>query len=305
MGETKDHLDPQNSEQVLSSFHEWMVQHAQAAKSASAVPPPDPDNCASVKSASIAPELSIKSSSSASQERQIDPPIDPSEHANVPPGGSNRSSFETRVVRAICGLLVVVAGAVAWQAYRDDPTMKLVHAWEHSSAIWLSDALGAALGAAPGANRRQSESATASAVEPSNTLSDQAKSMPAVTSIPTKEFAELNEQLQTVANDLVVLRRSVEQLTAGQEQISRDILTVQATEQNVSEKISSLTPAAPVHAPPRKNVARLVRSDTPRQPAAASVSSQPPAAAAASPVDLPPRPPLPLPTPAETPAPLH
>jgi hypothetical protein len=302
MGETKDHLDPQNSEQVLSSFHEWMVQHAQAAKTASAVPPLDQDDCASVKSA---PELSIKSSGGASQERPVDPPLDPSEQANVPPSGSNGSSFETRVVRAICGLLVVVAGAVAWQAYRDDPTMKLVHAWEHSSAIWLSDALGAAVGAAPGANRRQSESATESAAEPSNTLSDQAKSTPAVTSIPTKEFAELNEQLQTVANDLVVLRRGVEQLTARQEQISRDILTVQATEQNVSEKISSLTQAAPVHVPPRKNVARLVRSDTPRQPAAASVSSQPPAAAAASPVDQPPRPPLPLSTPAETPAPLH
>jgi uncharacterized protein YoxC len=298
MGETKDHLDPQNSEQVLSSFHEWMVQHAEAAKSATgAVRPPEPDNCASVKSASIAPELSIKSSGGASQER----PVDPSGQANVPPGGSNRSSFETRVVGTICGLLAVVTVAAAWQAYRDDQTMKLVQAWKHSSVIWLSDALGAA----PGASRRQSESATESAAEPSNILSDQTKSMPAVTPIPTKEFAELNEQLQTVANDLVVLRRSVEQLTARQEQISRDILTVQATEQNVSEKISSLTQAAPVRTPPRKNVARLVRSETPRQPAAASVSSQPPAAAAATSVDQPPRPPLPLPTPAETPAPLH
>jgi uncharacterized protein YoxC len=298
MGETKDHLDPQNSEQVLSSFHEWMVQHAEAAKSATgAVRSSDPDNCASVKSASIAPELSIKSSSGASQER----PGDPSEQANVPPGGSNRSSFETLVVRAICGLLVVVAVAAAWQAYRDDQTMKLVQAWKHSSVIWLSDALDAALGA----DRRQSESATEPAAEPSNTLSDQAKSMPATTSTPTKEFAELNEQLQTVANDLVVLRRSVEQLTAKQEQISRDILTVQATEQNVSEKISSLTQAAPVHAPPRRNVARFVRSETPRQPTTASVSSQPPPAATATPVDQPPRPPLPLPAAAETPAPLH
>lgn len=294
MGETKDHLDPQNSEQVLSSFHEWMVQQAHTARStAAAVKPSDQDSCASAKSASIAPEPSIKSFGSAVQER----PIDPGEQANVPSGGSNRPSFGTRVLRTICGILVVVTVAAAWQAYRDDQTMKLGQTWEHSSMIWLSDALGAALGV----NRRQSESAA----QASNILSDQAKSMPTVTSIPTKEFAELNEQLQTVANDLVVLRRSVEQLTARQEQISRDILTVQATGQNVSEKISSLTQAAPVHALPRKNVARLVRSETPRQPAAASVSSQPPAAAAASPVDQPPRPPLPLPTPAEAPSPLR
>jgi len=293
MGETKGHLDPQNS--VLSSFHEWMIQQAHAAKSPiGAVPRPDQDNCASAKSASIAPELSIKSTSGASQER----PIGPSEHANVPAGGS---SFETRIVRAICSLLIVVAVAAAWQAYRDDQTRKLVQAWGHSSVIWLSDALGAGLAATPVANRQQPESAA----EPGGNLSDQAKSTPAATSIPTKEFAELNEQLQTVANDLVVLRHNIEQLSARQEQMSRDILTVQATGQNVSEKISSLTQAAPVHAPPRKNVARLVRSETPRQPAAAPIPSQPQAAATASPVDQPPRPPLPLPTPAETPSPLH
>jgi hypothetical protein len=302
MGEIKDHLDAQNNEQVLSSFHEWIIQQAHAARSAKgAVRPPDPDNGASVKSPRIAPELSVKSSIGSSQEC----PVDPSEQAALAPGRSRISSFETRVVRMICGLLVAVAVAVAWQAYRDEQTMKLVQAWKHSSVIWLSDALGAALDAASGANRQQSQSAAESAVEPSNTSSDQAKPTSAVTSVAAKEYGELNEQLQTMANDLVALRRSVEQLTARQEQMSRDILTVQATQQNVSEKISSLTQAAPVHAPPRKNVARLVRSETPRQPAAASVSSQPPAAAAVSPVDQPPRPPLPLTTPAEAPSPIH
>jgi hypothetical protein len=302
MGEIKGHLDAQNNEQVLSSFHEWIIQQAHAAKSAKgAVRPPDPDNGASVKSPRTAPELSVKSSIGSSQEC----PVDPSEQAALAPGRSRISSFETRVVRMICGLLVAVAVAVAWQAYRDEQTMKLVQAWKHSSVIWLSDALGAALDAASGANRQQSQSAAESAVEPSSTSSDQAKPTSAVTSVAAKEYGELNEQLQTMANDLVALRRSVEQLTARQEQMSRDILTVQATQQNVSEKISSLTQAAPVHAPPRKNVARLVRSETPRQPAAASVSSQPLAAAAASPVDQPPRPPLPLTTPAEAPSPIH
>jgi uncharacterized protein YoxC len=287
-------LNPQNSEQILSSFYEWMIQHAQAVKSANhTAQPSDPDNCTSRKasylSATPAPELSIKSSS-ASQEHLIDP----SKQTNVPPGGSNRSSFERQVLRTICGLLVVIVVAVVWQAYRDDQTMKLVQAWKHSSLIWLSDVLGAI--------QRQSDTVA----EPSTKLSDQALSTPAVTSTPTKEFAELNEQLQIVANDLAVLRRNVEQLSARQEQMSRDILTVQETEQSVSEKVSSLTQAAPVHAPPRKNVPRVVHSETPKpQPAAASVSSQSSVATTASPVYQPPRPPLPLPTPAETPSPLH
>jgi hypothetical protein len=295
MVESKDQaLNPQNSEQLLTSFHEWMVQQAHAVKSTNqAAQLSDLDNCASRKgsyfSPSIASEPFIKSSSSASQEHQIDP----SKQANIPRGASNRSSVERQVFRIICGLLIAIVVAVVWQAYRDDQTMKLVKAWGHSSVVWLSAALGA------------TQREAGSAAEPSTTSSDHAASTPGVTSKPTNEFAELNQQLQTVVHDLAVLRRNVEQLSGRQEQMSRDILTVQATEQNVSEKISSLTQAAPVHVPPRKNVPRLVHAETPRQPAAASVPSQPSAAGTASPTDQPPRPPLPLPTPAETPSPLH
>ena len=295
MVESKEQaLNPQTSEQVLNSFHEWMVQRAQAVKSTNQpAQPSDLDNCASRKgsyfSPSIASEPSIKSSSSATQENRVGH----GKQANIAPGASNGSSVERRVFRIICGLLIAIVVAVVWQAYRDDQTMKLVRAWGNSSVIWLSAVLGA--------TQRESETAA----EPSTKLSDQATSTPAVTSTPTKEFTELNQQLQTVVNDLAVLRRNVEQLSERQEQMSRDISTVQAIEQNVSEKISSLTQAAPVHVPPRKNVPRLVHAETPRQPAAASGPSQPSAPGTASPTDQPPRPPMPLPTPAEIPAPLH
>jgi hypothetical protein len=295
MVESKDQtLNPQDSEQILSSFHEWMMQQAHVVKSTNqAAQFSDLDSCASRNgsyfSPSIGLEPSIKSSSSASQEH----PIDPSKQANIPPGASSRPSFERQVIRTICGLLIAIVVAVVWQAYRDDRTMKLVKAWGHSSVIWLSAALGA--------TERESESAA----EPSTKLSDQATSTPAVTSTPIKEFAELSQQLQTVVNDLAVLRRNVEQLSDRQEQMSRDILTVQATEQNVSEKISSLTQAAPGHVPPRKSVPKLVHAETPRQSAAASVPSQPSPTGTAPPTDQPPRPPLPVPTPAEAPSPLH
>ena len=295
MVESKEQaLNLQNSEQVLISFHEWMVQQAHAVKSTNqATQLSDLENSASRKGSyfppSIASEPSIKSSSSVSQEH----PIDPSKQANVPPGASNRSPVERQVFRIICGLVIAIVFAVVWQAYRDDQTMKLVRAWGHSSVIWLSSALGAP--------QRESESAA----EPSTKLSDQAASTPAVTPLPTKEFAELYQQLQTVVNDLAVLRRNVEQLSDRQEQMSRDILAVQATEQNVSEKVSSLTQAAPVHTPPRRSVPRLVHAETPRQPAPAFLPSQASAAGGASPTDQPPRPPLPLPTPTETPSPLH
>lgn len=255
----------------------------------------DLDNRASQKGScflpSIAPrEPSIESSSSASPEL----PIDLSQQANIPPVANNRPSVGRQVFRTVVrGLLIAIVVAVVWQAYRDDQTRKLIKAWGHSSVIWLSSALGA------------TERDLESAAEPSTKLSDQATSTPAATSRPAKEFAELQQQLQTAVNDLAVLRRNVEQLSSEQEQMSRDIATVQATEQNVSEKISSLTQAAPVHAPPRKNVPRLVHAETPRQPAAASLPPQTSPAGTASPTDQPPRPPLPLPMPAETPSPLR
>ena len=103
-------------------------------------------------------EPSIKSSSSASPER----PIDPSKQANIPPVASNRSSVERRVFRTVCGLLIAIVVAVVWQAYRDDQTRKLIKAWGYSSVIWLSAALGA--------KQRDAKSAA----EPSTKLSDQA-----------------------------------------------------------------------------------------------------------------------------------
>jgi hypothetical protein len=116
------------------------------------------------------------------------------------------------------------------------------------------------------------------------------------------------------------MRRDVEQLSGKQDQMSRDIATVQATEQNVSEKISSLTQpaptltqqaptiaraAVPAHGQARKNVPRLVHPETPKQPDAASVPVTTLSTGTAALTEQPPRPPLPVPTVAETAPPVH
>jgi hypothetical protein len=292
MVESQDQaLNPQNGEQVLRSFHEWMVQQAHAVKSTNQTAQKafsDLDNHAPRKESHFSPSIasrepSIKSPSSAPSELSIDP----NQPANIPAVASNRSSVGSRVFRTVVrGFLIAIVVAVVWQAFRDDQTRKLIKAWGHSSSIWLSSALSA--------TGRDSESAA----EPSSKLSDQATSTPAATSVSTKELTELQQQLQTIVNDLAVLR-------SKQEQMSRDIAMVQATEHNVSEKISSLAQAAPVHAPPQKNVPKPVHAEIPKQPAAASLPQQASPAGAASPADQPPRPPVPLATPAETPSPLH
>jgi hypothetical protein len=152
-------------------------------------------------------------------------PVDLSQ--NTSPVASNRPFVGKRVFRAtVRGLLIAIGVAVVWLAYRDDQTKKLIEAWGHSSVIWLSSALGAG------------GSVSESAAEPST--KDQAASTPAATSRPAKEFVELQQQLQTVMNDLADVRRNVEQLSSKQEQRFREISTVQAPDQDVGEKTSSL-----------------------------------------------------------------
>jgi hypothetical protein len=324
----------ENGDQVLRSFHEWMVQQARAANSTNQEAQfSDLNNQASRKGSYFSPTIAFRE---PSIDRSTSPElrVAPRQQANISPVATIGPSVGNRVFRAaVRGLLIAIVVAVVWLAYRDDQTKKLIEAWRHSSAIWLASALGA--------GGRVSESAA----EPST--KDQVASTPAATSRPAKELVELQQQLQTVmndladlrrnveqlsskqeqrfgeistvqaaqqdvgektsslVNDLAVLRRDLEQVSSKQEQMSRDIATMRATEQDVSEKMSSLTKAAPVHATSRKNGARAVHAETPRQPAEASVPRQVSPTGTVPPTDQAPRPPLPVPMPDETLSPVH
>ena len=215
-----------------------------------------------------------------------EPSIAP-QRANIKEAGS-RASVERRAFRtAIRGVIIVIAVAAGWQVYRDDQTKDLLKAWGHSllnrsSAVLATTQPGSEIAAEPGSK-----------------LSDQAVTPSAPTSIAIREFPELQQQLQTIVSDLVALQRIVEQVASKQEQISRDVATLQATEQNISGRVSSLTQPTAVRVVQRRNVAKLVHSGTPKQSAAESLPVQTPTPETPSPVDRPPRPPLPLSTPPE------
>jgi uncharacterized protein YoxC len=210
------------------------------------------------------------------------------------------------VQSVVGGLVIAIVVGVGWQTYRDDQTRKLIRAWGHSAVILLSSSFGA--------TQRDSELSAQS----SSKLSDQAAQTPTAPSMQANEVAEFKQQLLAVVNDLAVMRRDVEQLSSKHEQLSRDVATAQATVQNVTEKISSLAQPAPTHDRPRKSVPRLVRAEAPRQPEAAPAplktprqpdpASVPPTTSPTGTASLneqPPRPPLPVPTAAETPSPLR
>jgi hypothetical protein len=79
-------------------------------------------------------------------------------------------------------------------------------------------------------------------------------------SAPAGTTADLQEQLKPVAIDLALVRRSIEQLASNQEQLARkqdqmaqNIATLQAAEQEVSQKVSAPPPPPPkpVHVSPK------------------------------------------------------
>jgi hypothetical protein len=125
------------------------------------------------------------------------------------------------IVRFSLAILIGVAGTLSWQSYGDQ-LQNTVRTWA-PSLDWL--------------------------IPPATTKSATANG----------RSAELAEQLKPIALDLAVVRKAVEQLASNQEQlgakdgeIAQSIAALQANEQELGDKISSLPAPKPAHVPPRR-----------------------------------------------------
>jgi hypothetical protein len=297
MSELHPALKPQEADKILSSIQEWMIK--QTANPTNQVQETDKSD--------FRKETSLTPSVAAVSVAAVEPPIEPS--SSVTPGRPLDPSQEGRRspaainlfagVKLVVGvLLIAFVVGVVWYTSRDNQAGNPSKA----SLYWLTSSFGAA-------KREPKVSAQ----------SDQTQT-PTATSTQAKEVAELKQQVSALMNDLAVMRRDVEQLSGKQDQMSQDIATVQATEQNVSERISSLTQPAPIPAQPaptiarpvvpthgqvRRSVPRVVHPETAKQPDAASVPATTLSTGTVALTEQPPRPPLPVPTVTETPPPLH
>lgn len=80
------------------------------------------------------------------------------------------------------------------------------------------------------------------------------------------------QQLGPIASNLDVVRRSVEQLAAKQEQMSQNIATMQAVEEDIRQKMSAPSPSQqaapiPLHKPPQRAQSSAVQlPSAPRPP---------------------------------------
>jgi hypothetical protein len=160
---------------------------------------------------------------------------------------TSESSITRRIFRALARfffvVLIGVGATLAWQSYGDQ-AMDMVRAWDPS--------LGERL--------------------PASTSKPAA---PPVTS------AEVQQQLKPIATDLAAVRRTIEQLTANQDQLTRvqqqmaqSIAALQAAEQQLSQKLSSPPPPKAVQVPPPKPLQTPAQVSSP--PSSKPVSVLPP-----------------------------
>ena len=168
-------------------------------------------------------------------ERSVEPPIRP-RPANFKNRQitSNRPSIGkrmfSRMIRFCIAVLIGVGGTLAWQS---PDARETVRTWVPSLGWLLSD-------------------------------------LPANWPTAPANSREVVQQLEPIARDLAVVRRSVEQLTAKQGQVDQNVATLQAIEQDI-RKITSPPPQPP---PPPSPPPRAAPKSPP--PAAQSSSAPPP-----------------------------
>ncbi len=140
---------------------------------------------------------------------------------------SDRPSIARRIFRALArfffAVLIGIGVTLAWQSYGDAAT-EVVRDWAPSLS-WLLP------------------------------VSTTKPSAPAVTS------AEVQQQFKPLALDLAIVRRSVEQLAANQDQLARkqeqtaqSIAILQAAEQQLVQKVLSPPQSKPVRVPPHQSL---------------------------------------------------
>jgi hypothetical protein len=197
-------------------------------------------------------------------------PVEPSIELNLQQAilqgdgiSSDRPSVGRRVFYTVAHdfIVIIMVGAVFFLlSFGDDKKKDIVSAWDHS-LNWLSSVLRTdssqvsdvaaepvSKTAAEPVSKTAAEPVSKTAAEPVSETSDQMSSQntalvpeaPSIQSAPvsvaTGLSSESQHQLEMMASDLAIVRHVVEQLAARQDQMARDIATLQVPEQKVSPR---------------------------------------------------------------------
>jgi hypothetical protein len=210
--------------------------------------------------------------------------IAPMEHSiELNPGQANRQTDGTSYDRPIVGrrifhrvargfaFIAMIGAAFVLLSYGDAKKKDVIRTWDLSLS-WLSSVLGTSSSQGPDiATASVSKSLDQTPSRNTAVLPTTVGIQPTPASVAPGSSPEPQHQLETMASDLAVLRHLVEQLAAGQNQMAQDMATLQAAEQNISQKISLLSQSRTVRIPRKKVVSKkVIKSSSDHAPAAAA-----------------------------------
>ncbi len=158
-------------------------------------------------------------------------------------------SMLSRIVRRSAlfffALVVGVGVTLAWQSYGGQ-TVELIRRQAPLLADWLPASTGKPTDAPVDAPQQQ--------LKPTLAGSDQQ-----VAAMPPDGSAKLQQQLNSIAIDLTVVKEALERLAGERRKITQSIDRLEKGEQEINQKISSMaTPKTVVHAPTARPVHRAV-----------------------------------------------
>jgi len=190
-----------------------------------------------------------------------------------------------RMIRAVArfciAVLIGVGATLAWQSHGDQAS-EIIKAW--------AAPLGQRLAGTATPSTPEVIPATAQAAIPVQTAAQDVTPpqsrpgpIPPAPAGHAAPAAASMQQLDAIARNLAMVQKGIEQLSAKQEEMARNIATLQAAEQEIRSKLSPAPQARVVPLPPRKKIV----ADGPTQLAAPS-SGEPSPSPRPSPVARPP-----------------
>lgn len=202
------------------------------------------------------------------------PPDHPQTRGNTfrPAVPGKRASLGGRAVRGFTGLILtacICVAAIVWQSSYGDAARQIVARWTPRLVATSSLPLeNPGFSAQPSPPAVQAAAAKTASPQPASLAPTAAEDVAPTAAAPSPEVTQL---LQPMARDLATARQEIEQLKAGQEQLTRDNasiaeqlkasqeqmarLTAKVSEQNLRPKISA--PPRLAAAPARKPASTL------------------------------------------------
>jgi hypothetical protein len=187
--------------------------------------------------------------------------------------------MEDLMARFLVAVLIGIGLTLAWQSYGEE-AKQIVQPWATEmvttrapSLAWLLPSswtksppnLDAAAKQTDAAAKQTDVAAKQAGSSPVREVYAEQPAPVIRTAAPPPAAPELSQQFEAMARDLAVLRRSVEQLAAKQEQVVQNIATLQA---EIGEKLAP-PPAPRAVAPPQTAAPRPASADARRVPSPA------------------------------------